>query len=90
MRLLLYHTYDPTVLALKSGAGTVDGPTRAGTAEWGTTCRAVESGTWTVGAGRCRAAGQGGAGANSLAGKCTLRREIRKTGLDSTRMCTEG
>lgn len=79
---MLYRTYDPAVLALKSGAGAGDGPTGAGTTEWGTTCRAVESGAWAVGAGRCRAAGQGGAGANSLAGQSALRREReRKKGL---------
>lgn len=64
---LLSLTYDSTVFALKCGAWAGDGPTRAGAAERGAACRAVERGTWAVSAGRRRTAGQCRAGAYTLA-----------------------
>lgn len=70
----LFLTYDPTVLALKCGAGACDGPTGAGAAERRAAGRAVERGTWAVSAGRRRAAGQCRAGADTLASHRALGR----------------
>lgn len=77
---MLILTYDPTVFALKCGAGTRDGPTGAGAAEGGPAGRAVEGGAWAVGAGRCCAAGQRGARADALASHRALggnKKEVR-------------
>lgn len=72
-------TYDSTVFTLKSWAWAGDGPTRAGAAERGAACCAVERGTWAVSAGRRRATGQCGAGADTLACDRALeRKELEK------------
>lgn len=78
-KVLCSLTYDPTVLALERGTGAGDGSTRAGAAERRAARCAVEGGTWAVGAGRRRAAGQCGAGADTLASQRALGRgEIEK------------
>lgn len=71
----LFLTYDPTVFALKCGAGACDGPTGAGAAERGATGRAVERRTWAVSARRRRAAGQCRAGTDTLASHRALRKK---------------
>ena len=80
-------TYDPTVLALKCGAGAGDGSTGAGAAERGAACRAVQGGTWTVSTGRRRAARKCGAGADTLAGQRALRRTEKEEMVKVHRKC---
>lgn len=84
-------TYDPAVLALKCGAGAGDGPTGAGAAERGAAGCAVERGAWAVSAGRGRAAGQRGAGADTLTSHRALRgrrRRREKNGLAAAIKCS--
>lgn len=71
-------TYDPTVFALKCGAGACDGPTGAGAAERRAAGGAVEGWTWAVSAGWCCAAGQCRAGADTLAGRRGLGKTERE------------
>lgn len=71
-------TYNPAVLALQGGAGAADGSAGAPLVRCCFANTAVESGAGTIGAGRRRAACEGGTGTHALAGYWALQWEKKK------------